>query len=264
MGVIALPPSSSLNREVTVKALNIACLNAGIDTNSSQPMQVRLKADIGHGYNPVYSAPITMNVKAYSLNGYLWVPGDYQGWNPAVAPKLVSVNATGIYEGYVNIPAGGSNQFKFTSDPDWGHTNYGWASSTINGNNVTGTLSTSGSAGNLFVPVAGYYLMKANTNTLSWSVTKTTWSVIGDGAAGWSTDVPMTFDAVAGVWKVTTTLNASGQIKFRANNDWAINLGSSGTGNGLKYDGSNLSVTGGSHTVILDLRAGAAYTYTIQ
>jgi len=55
----------------------------------------------------------------------LWVPGDYQGWNPASAPKVSSKFGNGNYEGYVNIPSGGTYAFKFTSDPDWNHTNYG-------------------------------------------------------------------------------------------------------------------------------------------
>jgi hypothetical protein len=257
LGTIELPGNST-SQDVTVRTLNIAALNAGIDTNTSQPLEVRLKADIGHGSAPVYSAKITMNIKGYSLNSYLYIPGDYQGWAPATAPQVVSINSTGLYEGYVNLTASGYQGFKFTNAPDWGHGIYGDAA----GSGTSGNLASPGNDIKFTNP--GFYRLTVNLNSNTYTMTKTTWSVIGDGAAGWSTDVPMTYDAANKVWKVTTTLNAAGQIKFRANNDWALNFGGNGTASGLKYDGSNLSVPGGSHTVILNLSVPGAYTYQIQ
>jgi len=252
IGTIAFPDNNT-TQAISVKALNIAALNAGLDTTSSQPIKVRLKADVGSGRAPVYSSDVNLTIKTYSLNAFMYVPGDYQGWNPGAAPKIISINSTGAFEGFVNITAG-SLEFKLTSDPDWNHTNYGGTSS---------TLSTSG--GNLTVPTAGYYLLKANLNTLTWSATKTTWSIIGDGAAGWSTDVPMTYDAVNRVWTATTTLNSAGQIKFRANNDWTINFGDDGGNGTLEYGGANIAVpSSGAHTVKLNLSNPGAYTYTIQ
>src|SRR5690349_544916 len=46
VGTIAFPDNNT-TQLVSVKALNIAALNAGLDTTSSQPIQVRLKADVG-------------------------------------------------------------------------------------------------------------------------------------------------------------------------------------------------------------------------
>jgi hypothetical protein len=251
IGTIAFPDNNT-TQAVTVKSLNIAALNAGLDTLSSQPVQVRLKADIGSGQTPVYSNVVALNIKPYSLNAFLYVPGDYQGWDPGSAPKLISINSTGAFEGFVNITAG-SLEFKLTSDPDWNHTNYGGSG---------GSLSTSG--GNLTVPTTGYYLLKANLNNLTWSATKTTWSIIGDGAVDWSTDVPLAYDAANKVWKAVVTLNSAGQIKFRANNDWGLNFGDDGANGSLEYGGANISVPSGSHTVILDLHNPGAYKYLIQ
>lgn len=254
IGTIGFPDNNT-TQTVTVKALNIAALNAGLDTLSSQALQVRLKADVGSGQTPVYSNVVALNIKPYSLNAFLYVPGDYQGWNPGAAPKLISINSTGAFEGFVNITAG-TLAFKFTSDPDWNHTNYG--------SGGAGVLSTSG--GDLTVPSAGYYLFKPNLNNLTWTATRTTWSIIGDGAAGWSTDVQMTYDAVNKVWKVTTNLTNGAEIKFRANNDWAVNFGDDGANGSLEYGGANIrvSVPSGSHTVTLNLSAPGSYTYQIQ
>jgi len=46
------------------------------------------------------------------------------------------------------------------------------------GNDVNGTFNTTW--GNLFVPVPGNYLLKANTHNNTWGGTKTTWAMIGD------------------------------------------------------------------------------------
>lgn len=253
IGSIVLPDNQT-TQGVLVKALNIAVLQTGIDTAAPQAVQVRLKADIGAGQAPTYSNVVALTVKAYSLNAFIYVPGDYQGWNPGGAPKLISINSTGAFEGYVNITPS-SLAFKFTSDPDWNHTNYGSGGS--------GLLSTSG--GDLTVGSAGFYKLDVNLNNLSWSATKVTWSIIGDGASGWGTDIPMTYDAVAQVWKATTTLNSAGKIKFRANNDWPINFGDNGANGSLEYGGSDIGVpSSGSHTVILDLHNPGAYTFQIQ
>jgi hypothetical protein len=221
----------------------------------------------------VYSNTITLAVTPYMvIINYpsLWVPGDYQGWSPATAPKISAKTTAGIYEGYVNFPASSpSFKFKFTSHPDWNNTNYGWASSTTTGSDVTGTFSTSG--GDLFVPGAGYYLLKANTNNNTWSATKTTWSIIGNAPVAsnnWANDVPMIYDAANQVWNVTTNFVAGG-FKFRANNAWALDYGDGTTQTQpdliLDLAGSNLQIpSAGNYTITLDLHTPGNYTYKIK
>jgi hypothetical protein len=193
----------------------------------------------------------------------MWVPGDYQGWNPSVAPKISSRSGNGVYEGYVDIAAG-TLQFKYTSDPDWSHINYGTGSSSVTGSDVAGTLSTSNLAGNLFVPAPGYYLLKANTNTSSWSATRiNTWSIIG-GFNNWNNDADMTFDPSIKQWTATVNFASETQFKFRANHAWDINLGDEGADLILDYGGANISATAGSHIITLDLTTPGNYTYRIQ
>lgn len=56
----------------------------------------------------------------------LYVPGAYQGWEPATAPQIGAVPGSATrFEGYVNFTGGGEQPFKFTDAPDWIHTNYG-------------------------------------------------------------------------------------------------------------------------------------------
>jgi len=152
--------------------------------------------------------------------------------------------------------------FKYTSHPDWDHTIYGWASSTESGQDVSGTFNTTG--GNLYVPAAGYYLLKGNTNNNSWSATRiNTFSMIG-AFNDWNGDAPMTYDPATKKWTGTLTAAASGGFKFRANGAWTINFGDTSGDLLLDYDGTDIAVTAGTHTVTLDLSIPGNYTYKIQ
>jgi hypothetical protein len=81
-----------------------------------------------------------------------------------------------------------------------------------------------------------------------------TWSVIGDAAVDWNTDVPMTYNCDTKTFDVTRTFKA-GAFKFRANNAWVLDYGSnSSTGGALAAGGSNITVTTpGTYTIKLDL-----------
>lgn len=211
-----------------------------------------IKVDFQHG---------TFSVTPEKQYGLLFVPGDYQGWNPATANTLGSPANDGDYEGYVNIPAGGSYQFKFTTGPDW---------SNSLGDGGNGTL-VPGGGGNLTVAGPGYYRIKANTTNNTWSATATTWSIIGGFAASnWGNDIPMTYNSSENRWIATITTSAGDQFKFRANNDWGLNYGDDGNGM-LVEGGANIGdpahsapLSAGMHTVILYLNNSGFYTYSVQ
>lgn len=196
----------------------------------------------------------TFTVVPVQKFGLLWVPGDYQGWNPATAPNLGSPKNDGNYDGYINIPSGGTYQFKLTTTPDW---------SNALGDGGGGTLSSGG--GNLTVPAGGYYHIVANTNNHTWSATATTWSVIGSfSASGWSNDINLTYNAGSNTWSGTITAAAGDQFKFRANHDWGLNYGDTGADGSLDPGGDNINLTAGTHKIILYLTGAGYYTYTIQ
>ncbi|MER3498766.1 MAG: DUF5116 domain-containing protein [Chitinophagaceae bacterium] len=267
------PKEYSFNGKFTTSLshadFNQVALLQGLPPGNAGTLQARVRSVVSSRVDTTYSNVVNITVTPYLvIINYpsLWVPGDYQGWNPATAPRISSRFSNQQYEGYINIP-GGTLQFKFTSNPDWGHTNYGYASGTVSGNSVTGTLSTSGSAGNLFVPSPGFYRMRANTAALTWDVLKTTWAVIGSAPTAsnnWSNDVPMTFNAATGLWTVTTNC-VVGEFKFRANSDWGVNFGDDAGDRILDYGGANIPISvAGLRTITLDLRVPGNYTYSIQ
>jgi starch-binding outer membrane protein SusE/F len=88
----------------------------------------------------------------------------------------------------------------------------------------------------------------------------TSWGVVGDATPnGWNgPDMPMYKSGVANTLVAYVTLN-DGQIKFRRNNDWAVNLGSSGAvepdpapAGSLAANGKNLGVKKGSYKITVD------------
>ncbi len=88
------------------------------------------------------------------------------------------------------------------------------------------------------------------------------WSIIGPAGVDWNTDIPLKYNCNTNTFDITRTLNA-GDFKFRANNDWGLNYGSSSsTGGTLVGGGNNITVaTTGTYTIKLDLNN---MVYTIQ
>ncbi|PZR23669.1 MAG: hypothetical protein DI539_02560 [Flavobacterium psychrophilum] len=259
---------------VTQLAASTSVFNAAIERLDATPFepstfQIRVKAYVGDSI--LYSNVVEVTVTPFSTEiPMLWMPGGYQAdsgygsnFTHATAPQL-SAEAFGktAFEGYVYIAndiTSPDNGFKFSSQADWSGTNYG-AGANAN------TLSNDGGAANI-VANAGYYLVKADTAALTYSLTTTEWGIVGfattGSEAGWNNSVPMTYNATDKVWEITIELQA-GEFKFRANNGWDINLGA-GTGSGaLAYGGPNMTATAGTYKVKLNLSNPRAYTYTME
>ena len=248
---------NSLEKQFTVSELNALLNKVGVPADTESPVEFRIKAEVAPSVDPVYSNAVTVAVTPYSTEKVypsLWVPGGYQGWSPATAPKIYSLKEDGTYEGYVYFSE--ASEFKFTSLPEWSGTNYG--------NGGAGKLDTDGGAGNLSIPEAGMYLLKVNTNTLTWSATKTNWGVIGSATAGgWDSDQDLIWDATTRTLRKVMDLSV-GKIKFRANDDWPINLGDAGADGILEYGADDIDIaTAGTYEVVLDLK-GPFYTYTLN
>ena len=100
-------------------------------------------------------------------------------------------------------------------------------------------------------------------DALTHTATRTNWGVLGDATpGGWDTDTDFTYDEASSTLKVTLDLNA-GEIKFRANDDWAINMGDTDANGDLQYDGDNIAIgEAGNYTIELILNQ-ARYLYKL-
>lgn len=65
----------------------------------------------------------------------------------------------------------------------------------------------------------------------------------------------MTYDTVNQVWTITLDLVA-GEMKFRFNDDWAVNLGDNDADGSVEQDGANIAMAAaGNYTITLNLKA---------
>jgi len=195
------------------------------------------------------------------------VPGNHQGWNPATAPLLAaSVLGQTDYEGFVWL----DGEFKFIApdgngDFNWGNLDWGDASG-VNGSYTQ--VLTADNEGNIGAS-AGYYLVKADTEALTYSIELTNWGVIGNATpTGWDSDTDMVYDPVANTWSVTLDLTAQpapdNGIKFRANDAWDLNIGDTDADGTMEFGGQNIGIPAdGNYTITLDLSNPRAYTYSV-
>lgn len=184
----------------------------------------------------------------------LYVPGQYQGWDPASALNLTSPANDNTYEGYLYFPEDNS-PFKITLGPNWNN-NFG-------DNGADGTLDANGA--NLTVPTAGFYKFNVNLTTLTYTLLKTDWGIIGDATAGgWSEDQNMTYDATENAWKIVAKLTGGKDIKFRANDGWDLNYGDDAFNALLEQNGANIKIpVSGTYQIKLFLDK-PDYTYSIE
>ncbi|MEP6645824.1 MAG: SusE domain-containing protein [Saprospiraceae bacterium] len=257
-----------LTNSLTGKELNkIVADFLGIIPETKGEIAIRIKSYVDRA---AYSAPVTIHVTPYKLTtsyASLWIAGDFQGWDITNARTIASVKNDGIYEGYIFIPPGGTNEFKLYAQPDWGPVSYG----TIN----DGTIHEANFAGDNFkAPSDGYYLFAVDLNTNIYLLIKTTWGMIGAATpGGWTTDTDMDYNTTTQSWSVTLNLLKNGSFKFRANHAWQLDFGIDGDAH-LIYanhpwkvyvDQPQLTVPDdGNYTVLLDLHEPGNYTYQIH
>jgi hypothetical protein len=247
--------------------LNDIAKNLGVEPGTAGTVVVRVKAYLDRA---VFSEPVAVSVTPYEVfvsHPALWVAGDFQGWDVTTAPTIVSVNDDGVYEGYIYIPEGGTNEFKLYAQPDWGPVSYG--------TEEEGVLIEANYAGaNFSVPSAGYYLFVVDLNSMTYLLMETNWGLIGGATpGGWDSDTEMTYNPETQTWSVTADMKAEGSFKFRANNEWVLDFGVDEEGN-LAYanhplleyvERPQLTVPeDGNYTITLDLHEAGNYTYSIE
>lgn len=237
-------------------------------TPMTAPLYVRAIASIN---NQAITRIVSNTVTLAAVQDYfslvpelplLYTPGNSNGWNQENSMKLLGYKQdekTGEwtnYRGLVYL----DGEFKFTSKPDWSGINYG-------DTGTEGTLSTDGGAGNLKLPAtgAGLYFADVDVKELKYTLTfVTSFGLVGD-FQGWNVKSPteLTPSEDFKKWSVTADFTDGG-FKAVINGptlDWKINYG--GPEEEMTFDGSNINITAGSHTVTIDL-SEIPYKTTIE
>ena len=186
-------------------------------------------------------------IEKLNFEEYIYVPGNHQGWAPDKAPALQSPNFDGVYVGYSYL----NGNFKFTKARNWD------AEYNFNDFATKDDIFFNNDGSNINISEEGFYQIKADVASSKLSAVKTTWGIIGPAqAGGWDTDTDMTWNAADESWTATVEL-AADEFKFRANDEWAINVG--GSLDNLTQDGANIKVAeAGTYEVKLFLTRSAS------
>ncbi|MEP5254398.1 MAG: SusF/SusE family outer membrane protein [Winogradskyella arenosi] len=193
------------------------------------------------------------------LNLFLVGDATAPGWsennnNPALIRHADNTNMY-TYKGFF---VGGGEGFKLLEtlgqwQPQWGAGENPGEAAVNDG---------SGSDPSAFAIAAdGYYEFNINIDDMTYTLvdydasaaaTYTTVSMIGDSTpGGWDADTDLTqssFDSH--IWSATGVEFVDGELKFRADNDWAVNWGSATAISGFgTQDGANIPVSAGTYDV---------------
>lgn len=264
-GYMNMANTSGLRAGVTVGGLNGTLMSMGAVPEQEVTVEARIMSILHEDIDTLYSNVISFAITPFEkVIDYpkLYMPGDHNGWDAAnESTVLWSAGFNDRYEGYIYIydnPSG----FKLLKVPAWEEDN------TIGDPDPSGTSGTlqigSWGGNNIMITTGpGLHRIQADLNAETYSHMKTEWGVIGDATpGGWGADTDMTYDEVDNLLTVTLDLTA-GYLKFRANDDWALNLGDDEGDGVLEGGGSDIPISeAGNYTVILDL-SQALYTYSL-
>lgn len=245
----AYSPSISL----TKLDLNGAVVNSlKVKANEAADIEAYMVASIGETEVKTASSNVVkFNVKTYEAPlRLLYVPGHYQGWDPAKTWIYETGGGTNIYEGMFDFIEDATNSpgfsgFKFNDTPDW-DTSWGFE-------HFSATSDfTSSNDGNLMLP-AGKWQISVNISAMSIEAKKVTKVGLLGAFGGWEAgEVEFVYDAAKNVWvSPAVTFGAEGlDFLVRLNEDWnAGKYGDSGEKdpalNGVKL------TTGGGNNIFV-------------
>ena len=251
---------SELKKVFKASELNGILIGMGVVPGAVGDLDIKVQSLVGS------STVLTSTINALKATTYSekldlttpWgIVGDatVNGWNGPDLPIYKS-DVANVLVAYVSLNDG---QIKFRQNNDWA-INLGSSGSVEPDPAPSGSLAANGK--NLGVK-KGTYKITFNPTALTYKVEAYSWGVVGDATTnGWNgPDMPLMYDATVDLWRGVLTFN-DGQIKFRQNNDWAVNYGSTGsvepdpivaTG-GLSAGGKNFGVKKGTYLVTLDLK----------
>lgn len=248
---------------LSVKELN-SSMSKLIYANNTARVEFRVREDAPDyaKRNPVYSSPIAMEIttyrccKTYDEQHMFKIPGNYQGWNLATAPKIVPLDNPDEYEGYINF-TNDYPQVLMVKGTQWETvTTYSYIGSDKFGFGGS-VLSVFGGT--------GVYLFRANFNTHQWSYTKIkNWGIVGTAVPG-AEPAMNAAQNNSQVWSVTADL-VKGNFRIRANNNNAISFGQKTSDEmGVpSYGGENIVIRqAGNYTIKLELQVSGNYAYSI-
>ena len=246
---------SSLEKTFTVEELNAKLLSLSMTPGEEGVAIFRIKATLSE-YQEIFSNTVNLNVTPYSslldLTTNLGVVGSATpgGWGNENIPDLqfYTTSMTDVYVAYVSLRDG---EIKFRNNNDWSE-NWG-------DDGIDGTLDPYGA--NITVS-AGSYKIEVNFSNMTYTMEAYSWGLVGSATPNqWNgPDLMLHYNSYQDDWRAVVTLG-EGEVKFRFNNDWALNYGDDGADGSMEANGANISVSSGHYLVSMNLNT---QSYTME
>ena len=246
---------SSLEKIFTVEELNSKLLSLSMTPSEEGVAIIRIKATLSE-YQEIFSNTVNLNVTPYSsllnLSTNLGVVGSATpgGWGNENIPDLqfYTTSMTDVYVAYVSLRDG---EIKFRNNNDWSE-NWG-------DDGIDGTLDPYGA--NITVS-AGSYKIEVNFSNMTYTMEAYSWGLVGSATPNqWNgPDLMLHYNSYQDDWRAVVTLG-EGEVKFRFNNDWALNYGDDGADGSMEANGANISVSSGHYLVSMNLNT---QSYTME
>jgi hypothetical protein len=238
------------NKSITVThaKLNSVAQGLGIAPDTTGKIQLRLRSVITNSTNDVLERvgnPMTVSVTTYltvlDLSTTWGIVGSAANdWGATPDLPFFKTDVDGVLAAYVTLIDG---EIKFRENNDWAN-NFG-------DNGADGSIEAGGA--NIAV-TAGSYKITLNFNDNTYTIESFSLGIVGSAYNDWgaSPDFMLEYDQYSDVFRGIVTL-LDGEMKFRMNNDWAVNYGDDGADGTLDDGGANITTTAGNYIVTVDL-----------
>jgi starch-binding outer membrane protein SusE/F len=232
-----------LKKTFKTSELNPILLKLGLKAATAGDVDVKVQSFLGGSTNlnsSVVSLKATPYLDKLDLSTNLGVVGSAaNNWGATPDFPFYKTDKANVYVAYVTLTDG---EIKFRENNKW-DVNYGGSNGTL----VKG--------GDNIAVKAGSYKITVDLTALKYTVEKFSWGIVGSATpSGWSApDVPFFYDPSSDQWRAIATLK-DGEIKFRQNEDWAVNYGDKGADGTLEACGDNIAVKAGIYLVTVDFK----------
>ena len=256
---------------VSYESLNAVLLyDLGLASGIAENVDFYVSAKVGE-YAKVYSAPVTASAtvtQAEKEYPKLTVAGSYayNNWSPGKGQFVYDFEGTDAkYSGVIDFGEDVSAlQFKFVGAA-WGENEFSVPAGEAQAAEAAELPLVAGGGDN----ISAYTTHRFYSLTLDKSTPKViknfsfnSLGVIGDATpTGWDADTDMEFNAAKQRFYVDLTL-IDGKIKFRADDDWAVNWG--GADGVLSAGGADIAVAAGDYRIYVNLNDPANPTYELN
>ena len=177
---------------------------------------------------------LDMNNLTYTVGKpVLYMAGDANGWNQI---DYLSSEDGVHFTGYMYL---NQNGFKFCTQKNWDGTNYGGAFFGESEDNIMMTQE------------AGFYQVDVDLSAKTYTLSPFSIGIIGNATpSGWASDTDMTYNPTERCWEIKGVELSDGEMKFRANDDWALSWGGE-LDNLTTQNGPNIAVAAGTYDIKL-------------